>query len=500
MKRNTCYKYEKGVQHIHADQTTNVRLFLRYFSLIHWTTFQADPRHKKRNDYPDVVWQKGRNLEFQWKRLLDDIRLPKVWQGMAYGAASILMGVFGVHPEKMWGLFSLSIAFDASHVYQAQNSGVGNTHTITGSNPALVVFSVNLVGTDTNTGCTWNGNSMTEAIKGLGIPGPGEEYLYYISGSNCTTGAHNVVVSYTGTAGTAYYIIMSFTGCAADQTSPAVVTTSVSNASGTSLTATLTPSTDNSFLVGGFHNSAGNFTAGTNTTMDRTSNFVGVWSTASVNSGAGRSLNATHSTGSEFAVMMDLKPFASSASSSASSSISNSPSSSVSSSVSSSPSRSISSSVSPSSSLSSSISSSVSSSPSISVSSSPSRSISSSVSSSISSSVSSSISSSISSSVSSSISSSISPSASLSPSPSSSISSSPSRSISSSVSSSISSSVSSSISSSISSSTSSSISASQSASTSSSISSSPSPSAESGIILGRNTDTGIIRGARLLKT
>jgi len=154
-----------------------------------------------------------------------------------------------------------------------------------------------------------------------------------------------------------------------------------------------------------------------------------------------------------------------------SSSISSSPSSSISSSPSSSPSSSISSS--PSSSISSSPSSSISDSPSSSISSSPS------------SSESSSLSPSPSTSISSSPSSSVSPSSSISDSISSSISDSPSSSVSSSISSSISSSPSSSVS--------------PSTSISSSVSSSPSPSAPYGIILGRNTDTGIIQGVRLRK-
>jgi hypothetical protein len=205
----------------------------------------------------------------------------------------------------------MAIAFDAKVRYNALASGATTALTVASNNQAVIVGFVNLgILTDTVTGVTWAGNAMTRAIATLWT-GNGYEYIYYISGASATSGTNNIVITYTGGGSTVYGYGMSFTGCAADQTSPAVVTNSNQNTASTSISVSLTTTTANSILVGILHNNTAAFTAGTNTTFVQASdNFQGAYSTVAVASPGSSSLGGSWvGSGSGFAQIMDLKPF-----------------------------------------------------------------------------------------------------------------------------------------------------------------------------------------------
>ncbi len=99
-----------------------------------------------------------------------------------------------------------SIAFDTATTFT-------QAHTITGSNTGLVVTLRSGNATDTITGVTWNGTSMTR-IEYQQQAGNNGVYIYYLQAA--ATGTHNVVVSLSANTFGMDGSIQSYTGT--DQT------------------------------------------------------------------------------------------------------------------------------------------------------------------------------------------------------------------------------------------------------------------------------------------
>lgn len=310
------------------------------------------------------------------------------------------------------------------------------SHTCSGSDRVLVVFTEDTTGNDRVTGVTYNGVAMTQVQKAVNT---NNSYLYTYVLFAPATGANNVVVS-TSTSTNLCGGSVSYTGSANTLDANSTETKN----STTNPSWSLTTVSDNSWVVMATNQTGGPSTAGSNTTLrkDCGSGAMYIWESSlnPITPAGSTTINVTNasadyvchkiaikvSTGSpspslspssSTSLSPSLSPSSSaSASQSPSSSISLSPSSSQSPSSSVSASPSVTGSPSPSASPSITPSSSPSLSPSLSASSSESRSPSLSASSSVSLSPSSSISSSISASPSRSIS--LSPSSSVSPSPS----------------------------------------------------------------------------------
>jgi len=143
----------------------------------------------------------------------------------------------------------MAIAFDSSSV--RSNSWVVGTsltwsHTCTGSDLCLVVAVAIAAEFVNTTGVTYNGVAMTYVNIVSNSPGNNGYALYYLSAP--ATGAHNVVVSFSGNTSYADGFACSYTGV--KQTSNPEDNTTSTNSGGSSVTATLNVTTPNSWLVG----------------------------------------------------------------------------------------------------------------------------------------------------------------------------------------------------------------------------------------------------------
>jgi hypothetical protein len=164
-----------------------------------------------------------------------------------------------------------TIAFDTSAQF-AQDSSPGGTATFSytvgaGTNRILFVGTTIATG-NTVSGVTYNGVAMTQlntqAISGATFS---NTYLFYLV--NPASGAHNIVVTGTGTT-FMYSAAESFSGV--DQNTPIDANTTTTT-TGTSITASVTTTKDNDWLVGWqmVGTSAGSaLSAGANTTIRQT--------------------------------------------------------------------------------------------------------------------------------------------------------------------------------------------------------------------------------------
>lgn len=208
----------------------------------------------------------------------------------------------------------MAIAFDAA-TNDSFTVGTSHTfsHTVTGSNPVLLVGvqGDNSTGADTGiTGVTYNGVAMT--LVDVVWRGVGKRacYLWRLAGP--ATGAHNVVISASSSVFIQGYSV-SYTGV--DQTTPIDSHNTTSGSSGTSLTASTTVVAANCWLVmfGQVDAGAqGQPTAGTGTTrraQDTDFTSCGVFDSAGTVSTGSQSLQFTwSSTGGSVAAIASLTP------------------------------------------------------------------------------------------------------------------------------------------------------------------------------------------------
>lgn len=154
----------------------------------------------------------------------------------------------------------MAIAFDSpGSSGNAVATSVTVAHTCTGSNLLLWV-SFFTTGNDSQNGVTYNGTTMTQAVKKVTASSQ-TCYLYYLAGPS--TGTNNIVANDVGSQNLTA-VGMSFTGCAQTGIPDAVGP----GAAGTGTTAsdTLTTVADNSFAVACFRFNTGTKTAGAGTT------------------------------------------------------------------------------------------------------------------------------------------------------------------------------------------------------------------------------------------
>jgi hypothetical protein len=132
------------------------------------------------------------------------------------------------------------------------------SHTITGTNPVLFVGLMADL-TDTVTGITYNGVSMTQVSKQAG-DGSTQRYNYLYMLMAPATGTNTVVIS-----GSAVFVSTAVSYTGASQTTQADVTGQATNSSVTTISKTLTTVTDNSWTVAWMNNNAGVFSSFTGT-------------------------------------------------------------------------------------------------------------------------------------------------------------------------------------------------------------------------------------------
>ncbi len=118
------------------------------------------------------------------------------------------------------------------------------SHTVTGSNPFLVVDVIGDVANDKITGVTYNGVAMTLPANGKVLI-TGDRYLYSFVLANPATGAHNVVITASSSI-LIQGIATSYTGAQSSST----VDNSTNNTDNTvtSLTTSLTTVADNCWV------------------------------------------------------------------------------------------------------------------------------------------------------------------------------------------------------------------------------------------------------------
>lgn len=138
----------------------------------------------------------------------------------------------------------MAIALDATSNGTSANGATSVTvsHTCTGSDRILIVGVIDEQA-DTVTGVTYNGTSMTQAVKAANDLG--QHYLYYLIAPS--TGTNNIVASRSGTSGKIGIGAISYTG--AKQSGQPDATTSNNTNSGTTSTCSVTTTTDKSWGV-----------------------------------------------------------------------------------------------------------------------------------------------------------------------------------------------------------------------------------------------------------
>lgn len=155
----------------------------------------------------------------------------------------------------------MAIAYDSSAQGTSSGSSITFSHTCTGSNLALVVFSRFYQG-DHVTGVTYNSVAMTQVNKRQDSAG-NDAYTYFYILTAPSTGANNVVISADASPS------ISFGGTAASYTGAKQTGQPDSSNSQSSTSATMTMSTtvvaSNCWLVGGTSNFRAT-SAGTGTT------------------------------------------------------------------------------------------------------------------------------------------------------------------------------------------------------------------------------------------
>jgi len=156
---------------------------------------------------------------------------------------------------------SFAISFDAVTEQAYPKSANGTySHTITGTNPFLIVVMYDIQSSDPAVGILkWNNVELTMAGRVENVDR--KVSVWYLF--NPDTGTHNLVQS-GATAGNYGFQIGSYI-----DVNPSLTDTPVENSNNpsTSLTLSLTPSVTGAWLVGGFQMSGGTGSAGSNTTV-----------------------------------------------------------------------------------------------------------------------------------------------------------------------------------------------------------------------------------------
>ena len=157
-----------------------------------------------------------------------------------------------------------AIAFDVASEAKDNSGSVSSitySHTITGSNPILVV--VSQAYSQTFSGATYNGTAMT--LVSLARYSTSNVYGALWIMQAPPTGANNVVVTLNGTtAGNKQFAIhsMSYTGAAQTGQPDSFGTNTAEGSSVTTFTVTTTVVNSNTWLVGGASEEAGDIAAG----------------------------------------------------------------------------------------------------------------------------------------------------------------------------------------------------------------------------------------------
>lgn len=157
----------------------------------------------------------------------------------------------------------MAIAFDAASTSSKSADGSTTfdvTHTCTGSDRALCVAVVADSAADRVTGVTYNSVSMTLVDKNQATGGRWN-YFYYLNAPS--TGANTIRVT---TDATCYRELSASSYAGVAQTGQPSVSAKSTSSSASSITGTLTTTSDNSWTVMGINGKAGTITAGSGTT------------------------------------------------------------------------------------------------------------------------------------------------------------------------------------------------------------------------------------------
>jgi hypothetical protein len=203
-----------------------------------------------------------------------------------------------------------AIALDTSVNGGLENSGTSTlsySHTVTGTNPILFVGVFGAIGSDLVTGVTYNSTSMTLAGKAE-IDGDRWVYLFYLVGP--ATGSHTVKI--TASANTPLDgQSASYTGVAQSGQPDAVSSSTIDNATSTTLSLTTIANNSWAFLLD--KTNVDSPAAGAGSTQRQSANGMGIFDSNGPVTPAGvKSMTATDlgGGGSNFAsVMMSFSPF-----------------------------------------------------------------------------------------------------------------------------------------------------------------------------------------------
>jgi len=155
----------------------------------------------------------------------------------------------------------MAIAFDAASMGNFAASSCTLAHTVTGTNPGLLVFIVNYAHvTDVCTGVTYGGVAMTRLSNVNNVLGA-SVWAYWLAES-CPTGANNIVASFSGSE-SGEVIGVSYTGVNQSNTVDASILTSSSSSS--TLASALTSIADNCWHIGCCLANSRPFSAGAST-------------------------------------------------------------------------------------------------------------------------------------------------------------------------------------------------------------------------------------------
>lgn len=184
----------------------------------------------------------------------------------------------------------MAIAFDVSSIGTLANPATGITVAITPSAGAnMAVFaSVGAPTTDKLTSIRYDGTDMTEVQSFTNVDGRGI-YLYYIPIATGPGTAKNVVV--VGASDAWQMALASYTGVAQTSTLDTSNTGVTIGSSVSSIDISITTTTDDCWAIAAGRAGLG-FTNGTNTTMRRTANGVGLVDTdASLGTAGAETIN-----------------------------------------------------------------------------------------------------------------------------------------------------------------------------------------------------------------
>ena len=205
----------------------------------------------------------------------------------------------------------MAIAFDTATNYDSGGNESTSTisHTATGSNLCVVVvIRRNTTGDDVS-GVTWNGTAMARIGSYINGGAAGDSgYVYAIV--NAASGTHDVVISCVSASFGTNARVGSYTGVATTGL-PDATAQNGPNAAATTLTQSVTTVADNCWVIALMRNTAGDFTAGANTTLRLTGNALSLADTNAAQTPAGaHSLTATHGLAIDYIIAFSIAPFA----------------------------------------------------------------------------------------------------------------------------------------------------------------------------------------------